>query len=154
AANVTLRSPSGSPVTVTSVTPLAGSKTDFYINVPSFPAIGYDLTIAPRVKDLAGNLMNQNGNTVNGQNPQDQYFTSVRDSTAPTVTGILQSAVEYGLTLGFSKSIDPTTFSAGSVRVVNHATGEVVTVTGVAAVANSDSSSFYVYFQAPVGTYD
>jgi hypothetical protein len=33
----------------------------------------YSLTLAPTITDLSGNLLNQNGNFINGENPQDSF---------------------------------------------------------------------------------
>ena len=81
ATDVTLLNPLGDPIAITSVIPEAGS-TNRVFNVV-FPASdvrgGYRLMVGPGVFDLAGNAMNQNGDSVNG----DGYATTIQ--FAPTI---------------------------------------------------------------------
>lgn len=84
AADVVLRDPQGNVIAATGVTPVAGSdNTQFDISFAGQELRGiYRLVVGPNVTDLAGNLMNQNANAVNGE-AADSYAGTV--SYAPTV---------------------------------------------------------------------
>jgi subtilisin family serine protease/subtilisin-like proprotein convertase family protein len=63
----------------TGVAAVAGSgNTQFDVTFPTQTAAGaYAMTIGPAITDAAGNAMNQNGNTTNGEVPGDRYTASV-----------------------------------------------------------------------------
>jgi fibronectin type 3 domain-containing protein len=76
---VSLTGPSGA---ITPSTINAVSSTQFEVVFPSQSLAGtYSLTVGPDILDLAGNAMDQNGNGVNGEVPQDQYTTTFTIST-------------------------------------------------------------------------
>ncbi len=66
------------PTAVTDITPTPASGTNlhnvFRIDFPAQTTDGvYTISIGPRISDYAGNLMNQNGNAVNGEDPADRF---------------------------------------------------------------------------------
>lgn len=82
--NVRLTNPSGQAITVTSIVAGGDGKT-FTVNFANQTAAGaYKLTVLPAVKDLAGNPLNQDGDTLFGEATQDQ-FVSTRTLVAPPV---------------------------------------------------------------------
>ncbi len=71
-ADVTLSGPGGS-IAITSIAPLSSNQ--FLISFPVQRADGeYDVTLGPNVADLAGNLMDQDGDGINGESPQDVFI--------------------------------------------------------------------------------
>ncbi|MCE9566400.1 MAG: hyalin [Planctomycetes bacterium] len=107
-ADVTLSGPNGA-ITPTAVTLVSGSTTQFDVTFPvqSVPGI-YTITTGVNILDLAGNLMNQNQNAINGEIPADQ---SVQTGTigAPPLPPIF-AVGNFG----------------GTVRIVNASTGSVI----------------------------
>ncbi len=75
AANIKVTSPSGSLLTVSGITAVAGTNnTEFTFNIASTSAAGtYNIQVGPNVLDLAGNKMDQDGDTINGELIQDVY---------------------------------------------------------------------------------
>lgn len=74
---VSFTGPNG-PITVTSIAPVAGSsnrKFDLTF-APQIARGNYDLLLGPMIFDLAGNPMNQDGDGVNGEIPDDQFTAS------------------------------------------------------------------------------
>lgn len=77
--------PSG-PINVDSVTPVAGSlNRQFDVNFAAQTALGdYTLVIGPDIRDVAGNIMDQDRDGLGGEVPQDQY------TAALTISEVLQ----------------------------------------------------------------
>ncbi len=72
--DVAFTGPGGGAISVTSVTPVSGSATQFDINFATQFAFGtYAVTVGPDVLDVAGNKMDQNQNGSNGDLPGDVY---------------------------------------------------------------------------------
>jgi subtilisin family serine protease/subtilisin-like proprotein convertase family protein len=60
--------PNGAITTTYTVTPVSGTSNQFDITFAAQTAAGnYSLTFGPDIRDTAGNQMNQNGNTANGE---------------------------------------------------------------------------------------
>ena len=78
AANIKVTSPSGSLLTVSGITAVTGSNnTEFTFNIASSSVAGtYTIQVGPNILDLAGNKMNQDGDTINGELTQDVYSAS------------------------------------------------------------------------------
>ena len=55
---------------------------EIHFTIGDEPAGQYDLTIGPNIEDLAGNLMNQDGDLVDGEALADQYTVSFTVNTA------------------------------------------------------------------------
>ena len=101
---------------------LSGSGADYTISFdPQFTPGGYELRVGLEVVDLAGNLMNQDGDAVNGE-ASDSFAGTidvVPDQEAPFVilqepVGTLSSDIS-SVRIGFSELIDATTFTADDV---------------------------------------
>jgi serine protease len=70
---VSFTGPSG-PIAVQSVAPVAGSSRQFEIRfAPQTEEGTYTLVIGPQISDLAGNLLDQDGDGTGGEDPQDRY---------------------------------------------------------------------------------
>lgn len=78
AADIKVTSPSGSILAVSGLTAVAGTNnTEFTFNIATSSAVGtYTIKVGPDVLDLAGNKMNQDGDTINGELTQDIYSAS------------------------------------------------------------------------------
>jgi len=78
AANIKVTSPFGSLLTVSGITAVTGSNnTEFTFNIASSSVAGtYTIQVGPNILDLAGNKMNQDGDTINGELTQDVYSAS------------------------------------------------------------------------------
>ena len=77
---ITIVSPAGQRITPTAITPAAGSNDQgFEIRLPSQSLRGaYQVTVGPGVLDLAGDLMNQDGDGTNGEsNGQDAFHGTI-----------------------------------------------------------------------------
>jgi subtilisin-like proprotein convertase family protein len=64
----------------------------------------YSLTIGPNISDLAGNLMNQDGDQINGEPLEDQYRTAItlNGNTANLVVSAFPASVTAGTTQTFT----------------------------------------------------
>ncbi|NQT21277.1 MAG: PKD domain-containing protein, partial [Planctomycetes bacterium] len=73
------------------VSGVSGTGAAFTITFPNQTAAGaYSLLIGPDVRDLAGNMLNQNDNDINGEIGADEFddtFDLVPDTFGPAVTG-------------------------------------------------------------------
>ncbi len=79
---VSLTGPAGA-ITATAVNKL--SATQYEVVFPSQTALGnYSLTLGSDIRDLANNLMDQNLNGVNGENPGDHYTLTLTLAAVPT----------------------------------------------------------------------
>ncbi len=77
--DVALTGPGGGATSVTSVTPVSGSSTQFDITFANQTVFGnYAVTVGPDVWDVAGNLMDQNANGTNGEATADRYTGTAR----------------------------------------------------------------------------
>ncbi|NBR07345.1 MAG: hypothetical protein EBT92_16495 [Planctomycetes bacterium] len=95
-ADITLTDPSGSPISVTSITAVPNTNNSEF----TFTIIGgarttagiYTLKVGPNILDLSGNQMNQDNDGLNGEITQDQYvgsfslFTTYTFTNTPTNT--------------------------------------------------------------------
>jgi subtilisin family serine protease/subtilisin-like proprotein convertase family protein len=114
---LTLTGPSGA-LTVTGVTPVVGSTTQFDVTFAAQSQAGtYSITLGTDIFDLAGNPLNQNGNGINGENPGDRYSGSINftNSNVYTATGMPVPLVDYG-TRTSTLNVD-NNFVLGKVRV-------------------------------------
>lgn len=85
AANIKVTSPSGSLLTVSGISAVAGSINEFTFNITSSSNAGvYTIQVGPNVLDLAGNKMNQDGDTINGELTQDVYSASFTQTSTTT----------------------------------------------------------------------
>jgi hypothetical protein len=142
---------------INAVSPVAGSNnTRFMIQFdPLTAAGGYQMVIGPNILDMTGHQMDQNGNFIEGEVPDDQYVAAF-GLTGPTVVSTsLTGSVFVGTTGGrftFSEPMDPTTVTADQFGLVGP--GGAVTVTGVTPVAGSNNTQFDISFAlSAVGPY-
>lgn len=85
AANIKVTSPSGSLLTVSGISAVAGSNNEFTFNITSSSNAGvYTIQVGPNVLDMAGNKMNQDGDTINGELTQDVYSASFTQTSTTT----------------------------------------------------------------------
>jgi len=70
--DVNIISPHGTPITPSSITPLTNSR--YEISFPAQTDFGqYVVAVGPNITDIAGNLLDQNGNGISGEEPNDIY---------------------------------------------------------------------------------
>jgi subtilisin-like proprotein convertase family protein len=122
----------------------------------------YTLTVSSAVEDLAGNPMNQNGNTVYGEPGVapfgDGYQTSfhingLQVASVTPATSTLVLSAQGGLssaTVTFNMSIDSTTFDASDVTLTlpNGNTVGVTSVTDITGAGSPPASVWKVVFPA------
>ena len=86
AADIRVTTPSGSLLTVSGITAVAGSNnTEFTFNITSSSTAGtYTIQVGPDILDAAGNKMNQDGDTINGELTQDVYSASFTKTSSTT----------------------------------------------------------------------
>jgi subtilisin-like proprotein convertase family protein len=100
-ADITLTDPSGSPITVTSITAVPNTNnSEFTFTITTRTTAGiYTLKVGPNILDLSGNQMNQDNDGMNGEITQDQYvgsfslFTTYTFTNTPTNTLIKDRAI-------------------------------------------------------------
>jgi subtilisin-like proprotein convertase family protein len=137
---VTLADPNGQPVTVTGVTDLGNKQfeIDFTAqdkNTNPAQAGKYTLTIAPTVRNFGGDQLNQNGNSVNGENPADQFTRFVflnSQSFSLQVAGLPSSATAGQIQAGIVSVVD----GAGNVQTAGFAGPYTLTTSDPTATIN------------------
>jgi len=108
----------GGTIIPTSVTPVAGNTTQFDVVFPGKSQTGtYSVVLGADIRDLAGNMLNQNGNGANGESPGDRYtgtvvYTSTNQYEAPAMPAPLVDRGIATYTLPVSDSM-----TVGAVRV-------------------------------------
>lgn len=114
---LSLIGPSGA-LAVTGVRAVAGSTTQFDILFAEQSKTGnYSLTLDTGILDLAGNALNQNGNTLNGEALTDRYtgtvsYTAVNTYAAINLPAVVKDYSSSTFTLNVSDSM-----TIGAVRV-------------------------------------
>jgi hypothetical protein len=154
--DVTITGPGGAPVTVLSVTPVAGSgNSRFEVRTAPLPAGGlYRVAIGPNVLDTFGNALDQDFDGVTGESGQDGYQagfgTGARivplTPTTPAVTPVFPQfgPVSTGQ-VNFNTAINPATFTADDI-VITGPGGAAVTVLSVTPVAGTGNTRFNYTF--------
>jgi hypothetical protein len=117
----------------------------------------YRMVIGPDIRDLAGNKMDQNGNLIDGEIPDDQYLATfnlpgLQITTAATGAAFF-SGVDHVM-VTFNKAVNASTFTPGAI-VSFAGPGGPITVTGVSVVPFTDYTQFDVAFapQSATGRY-
>ena len=139
------------PITVTGVTAVAGSNnTQFDIAFAAQGATGYyTMAIGPDIRDAAGHQMDQNGNFIPGEIPDDQYVARFR-LKGPAITARSPSATTFSpgqvnsFTVTFSEPMNPASFTPSTVVFMGPA--GAVPVTGVVPVSGSNNTQFNILF--------
>ncbi|MCA9191785.1 MAG: hypothetical protein KDB03_08485 [Planctomycetales bacterium] len=115
---------------VLSVEPIQGNNRQYRITFPAQPFNGaYEIEILPSLTDVAGNLMNQDGDGNNGENIQDRYVAALTVARDPlrvvsqTPVGSVTQAIE-AIDVTFNVPIAPSSFSTADARLFGPA-GEV-----------------------------
>jgi methionine-rich copper-binding protein CopC len=156
---VAVHGPNGS-VAVTAVSPVAGSNnTQFDVRFAAQTATGrYDVIVLPYMQDNFGHMLDQDGDFVDGQVPDDIAALEFGItgphvvSTAPNSTTPGQA---YSLRVTFDEPMDASTFTPGQVTDFAGPSGPV-SVTGIVPVSGSNFTAFDILFtpQTAAGTYN
>ncbi|MFN0129107.1 MAG: RHS repeat-associated core domain-containing protein [Verrucomicrobiales bacterium] len=74
AADISIRNPSNAAIAPGTITSIGGGR--FRVNFPAQTATGqYQITIGPNIADLAGNLLNQDGDATPGETTEDVFYS-------------------------------------------------------------------------------
>jgi hypothetical protein len=153
----TLTGPNG-PISITSVTPVAGSNNQqFNVNFAPQTTLGtYTIVMGPNVADIYGNGMDQNQNGIPYENPGDT-LTRTFAIVAPRLTssslgGFPRPGVSSG-TISFSQAMDPSTFTPSDI-VLTGPNG-VIPINSVTPTSGANTS-FTITFatQGTAGQYN
>jgi hypothetical protein len=139
--------PDGSAIAISDVQAVAGSNdTAFDISFAQQTMLGhYTLVLGPHILDSQGREMDQNGNGIPGEVPDDEYTASFTlqgpkiTASTPTGNANLPGAVS-SLRVTFNQPMDPSTFGTGAVSLTGP--GGAVTVNSVTPVAGSNNTQF------------
>jgi hypothetical protein len=119
--DVSLTGPSGA-IQILSLKHMTGNT--YQIGFDYIKASGaYTIAVGPNIADLAGNLMDQNGNDAGGENPDDIYEGQFELALAPVKIishqpeGVLPAGTNY-IDVTFASAIDAGTFTANDVSVI------------------------------------
>ena len=140
----------GGAITVTGVTPVSGSTTQFDITFAGQTQAGnYSLTFGPDVRDTFGNPMDQNGDGTPGQVPGDRYtatFTIIAPRIiSQTPTGTTPAPVS-SIRLTFNGAIDVSTFTAADIVSFSGPNGPI-TVSSITPVPGTGNTQFELAFE-------
>jgi hypothetical protein len=149
--------PSGDaiPVTGVSVVPFTNN-TQFDV---LFDLVGlqgsYTMVIGPDIRDIYGNPMDQNGNLIPGEVPDDQY-TAIFSVLGPQITSTTPSGLSPvlppidHLRVTFSRPMDPSTFTMDRITRFTGPNGDI-DVAAIVPVPGTSNTQFDITF-APQGT--
>ncbi len=153
AGDLGLVGPNGS-ITITSVTPVAGSgNATFNITFATQTAAGtYTLYIGSNAKDLAGNAISSyqaQFKIAATQTPPPPTKTSVVSTTSSGPSANTLSTIQ----VTFNQGVSPSSFTASDLGLVGP-NGQIA-ITGVTAVSGTSDRTFNITFatQTAVGTY-
>jgi hypothetical protein len=140
------------------VAPVTGSGgRSFDITFTTQTALGeYRLVIGPNILDLAGNPMDQNGNGILGETPDDEYTAafSIQGpkiiASTPSGNNHMPGELISSATVTFNEPINPATFMLSEVFAF-HGPDGFHTIQSVSPVAGSNNTRFTITF-APVST--
>jgi hypothetical protein len=142
-----------------SVTPIADSNnTRFTVQLAANANLtaAYTLTVLPTMQDTFGHQLDQNGNFIPGEIPDDDYvlqFNTLGPKvTASQVIGDTTSQVYNTMRLTFNEPVAPASFNQQQVQLIRP-DGVVVPFTSI--VPTSDNTQFDIVFppQGRIGTY-
>jgi hypothetical protein len=137
----------GGSIAVTAVTPVSGTNnTQFDISFAQQITLGhYTMVMGPDIRDTMGRQMDQNGNGIPGEIPDDEYtarFTlqgaKILSST-PTGNANIPGSVT-SLRVTFNQPMDPNSFGPGGVVLTGP--GGTIPATSVTPVAGSNNTQF------------
>ena len=136
--DVTITAPGAVDVVPLGVVPLSATELRILFAPQAVNGV-YDLSVGPGVTDLAGNLMNQDNDGTNGEDPADVYDGQFEVDLEPvritshSPTGTVSTAMNH-LDLTFGVPISAGSFNTDDVRIVGPQ--GTVTVTGVSAITD------------------
>ncbi|OYP38028.1 CARDB domain-containing protein [Rhodopirellula sp. MGV] len=126
-------------ITINAVKTLDATNTRFRLDFSAQPQNGvYELEIDPKVKDVQGNLLDQDADGLSGEAVEDRYTNRISVTRDPlrvvsqTPTGTINSALtEFDIT--FNVAIDPDSFATSDARITGP--GGEVTVTDIVRIS-------------------
>lgn len=134
---VSLTGPGGVVLTPTGVTTV--SSTVFDVTFATQTTTGtYTVVIGPAITDTAGNLMNQDNDTTNGENPADRYTGTASLGTAQTFT----NSSKYNI-------LD---FQTTSVPITVPVTGTIADIDVRINITHTYDSDLYITLVSPTGS--
>ncbi len=84
--DIIVTGPAGTILAANPVAVANTNNTEFTFTIPSSSAVGnYTLKVGPNILDIAGNQMNQDGDTINGEATQDQYSAAFSLTSTTTL---------------------------------------------------------------------
>jgi methionine-rich copper-binding protein CopC len=152
---------SGVAVPITAITPVAGSNNTRFNLSPALVTTGmYHLVVGPDIQDTFGNEMDQDGNLIPGEVPEDQYMASFGilgpRITSPTST-INSSGPTFSVRVTFNEAMDVSTFTRDKIASFTGPNGASPLVTAIAPVGTNplNTTQFDIMFapQQATGIY-
>src|SRR5262245_52190765 len=145
--------PGGVSIPVMSITPVAGSTTQFDLGFAQQSAIGvYTLVMGPNIFDTLGNGMDNDSDFTPGEVPADR-FTGTFSILGPRIDSGPGGGLNVSsTTVFFSQPMDPATFTVYDITL----TGPSGAIPVTSVTANSGNQSFTVVFppQTQFGQYN
>lgn len=138
------------PISVLAVMPVPGSKlTQFDVVFPPQTAAGhYTMMIGPYIRDVFDNSMDQDGNLIPGEFPDDQFMAKFNvpgpHIIASTPPGLALGSVDH-VRVTFSEPIDVSTFTPDKIASFTGPQG-AIPVTGVSVVPFTGNTQFDIRF--------
>ncbi len=133
-------------ITVTGVTPVTGqNNTQFDIQFAPQAATGfYSMTIGPDIQDPAGHQMDQNGNFIDGEIPDDQFVVRFGIGgpriTTSTQLGSALPNITRSAVVTFNEAMNPSTFTTAAVSLVGP--GGPVTINSITPASGNTQFTF------------
>jgi hypothetical protein len=145
--------PDGSAIGISDVQPVAGSNnTAFDISFAQQTTLGhYTMVLGPDILDSQGREMDQNGNGIPGEVPDDAYTATFTlqgpkiTASSPTTVYDINPISQIQVT--FNEPMDPTTFTPTKIASFTGPNGAIA-VTNVQPVAGSNNTQFTISFPA------
>jgi methionine-rich copper-binding protein CopC len=141
----------GNRITIRTISPVDDTDQRFDVTFATQSATGiYHYKIGPRIKDQNGNYMDQDGNGIPGEDPEDAYFGTIDIAgpkviaSTPTGNANLPGSVDH-VRLTFSEPMDPTTFTFDQVSFTG-ADGSQIPINDIEPVDSTNNTQFDVSF--------
>jgi hypothetical protein len=137
-------------IPVSSVTPVAGfNNTRFDINFDPQVNTGiYHMLIGPNIRDFAGHQMDQDGDFIEGEIPDDLYQAQFGLLGLRVTVAAPANAVDgpvYSTRFTFNEPVDPSTFTPDKVDSFTGPNGDI-NINAVVPVPGSNNTQFDVLF--------
>jgi methionine-rich copper-binding protein CopC len=142
---------------VTGITPVSGSNnTQFDINFsPQGFAGNYTLAIGPDIQDMVGHQMDQNGNFVDGEFPDDLFILTFGLEGPRIISQSVNASLgAFHARVTFNEPMNPASFTQDQIFQFTGPTGDIP-VLGVIPVEGSNFTQFDIVFppQTSSGSY-